>query len=386
LAIFARKDGGILKMLKAGFIGFGRMGITHFSILNTHPSVRVVAICDPSKTMLSILKKYLKVKLYSDYQEMIDGVALDFVVVSTPVDSHSEIIKVAIDRNLHTFTEKPFALSIADGLETLAHLKGKMLVNQVGYVNRFNEVFIQVKRLLNAGVIGEVKNFSSEMYGATVLKDSKTTWRGRRKSGGGCMYEFASHCIDLLIYLIGKPDRVAGSVMQSIYSSDVEDMVSSMLMYKNGCSGHIMVNWSDETFRRPTNVITIFGTRGKIIADRHAFKIFLKKDNQDNGFQKGWNTRYITDLGQSVRYYVRGNEFTRQLDYFVDCIERKRSDNISSFTEALKTDVIMEEIAKDTARSMQEDQYKDSIKPSKNNSGTKAFLWKRFRKKRTRYV
>ena len=55
---------------------------------------------------------------------------------------------------------------------------------------------MEIKKLLDNGVIGEVKNFSSEMYGPTVLKDSKGTWRGKKKMGGGCMYEFASHCID----------------------------------------------------------------------------------------------------------------------------------------------------------------------------------------------
>ena len=111
-----------------------------------------------------------------------------------------------------------------------------------------------------------------------------------------------------------------------------------------------MVNWSDETFRKPTNIVTIFGTQGKIVADKHAYKIFLKEPDHDNRFHKGWNTRYITDFGNSVRFYVRGNEFTRQLDYFVDCIEKGRTNNISSFAEAHKTDVVMEEIANDADR------------------------------------
>lgn len=364
-------------MLRAGFIGFGRMGITHFSILNTHPSVEIVAVCDQSNTMMKILHKYADVKTYSDYREMNDESDLDFVIISTPTDSHSEIIKFALENDLHIFSEKPFALTVADGKESLLHLEGKALVNQVGYVNRFNEVFMEVKKLLDTGLIGEVKNFSSEMYGATVLKDSKSSWRGKRKTGGGCMYEFASHCIDLVVYLLGQPDRVVGSIMQSIYSSDVEDLVSSTFVYNNGCSGTVAVNWSDETYRKPTNIVTIFGTRGKIVADKHAYKIFLKEADQNNGFHKGWNTRYITDFAKSVRYYVRGNEFTRQLDYFVDCIEQKRSQNISSFAEALKTDIIMEEITKDAARSLAEEGVTPQTSPILANEPKRSSMWKR---------
>jgi len=212
-------------------------------------------------------------------------------------------------------------MSVAEGQAVLAELGKKPLVTQVGYVNRFNEVFMEVKRLGADGVIGEVVNFSSEMFGATVLKDSKSSWRGSRKTGGGCMYEFASHCIDLVVYLLGRPDSVVGSLLQSIYSSEVEDLVSSTFIYNQGFSGTVLANWSDETFRKPANIVKIMGTEGKIIADKHAYKLYLKEADSKNGFDKGWNTRYITDFAKSVRFYVRGNEFTRQLDYFIDCIE-----------------------------------------------------------------
>ena len=80
-------------MLRAGFIGFGRMGVTHYSLLNTHPSVKIAAVCDQSNTMMNILKKYVDIKTFSDYRRMIDEANLDFVVISTPSDSHIEIIK-----------------------------------------------------------------------------------------------------------------------------------------------------------------------------------------------------------------------------------------------------------------------------------------------------
>lgn len=368
--------------LRGGLIGCGRMGIAHFSILNTHPSVKIVAICDQSNTMLNILRKYLDIGVYSDYRKMIEEEALDFVIVSTPTDSHSEIIKAAINSNLHTFVEKPFAMTVNEGRKVLVDLEGKELVNQVGYVNRFNEVFIEVKGLLDNGIIGEVKNFSSEMYGSTVLKESKTSWRGKRNMGGGCMFEFASHAIDLVVYLIGPPDKVVGSVMQSVYSSDVEDLVSSTLIYDNGCSGTIMANWSDEAYRKPTNIVMVFGTKGKIIADRHTYKIFLKDRDQASGFHKGWNTRYITDFAKSVRFYVRGNEFTQQLDYFVDCIERRQTVNISSFAEAHKTDALIEKIAGDAALSLEVHDNEGKLQdlPILSQSKKRQSLWKRFLK------
>ena len=169
-------------MLRFGFVGFGRMGITHLSILNTHPSVKVATVCDQSSTMLKLVGKHINLPTYTDYRKMLDGTKLDCLVVSTPTDSHGEVIKAAIDRDLHVFVEKPFTLTAAEGRDVVAYLGNKPLVNQVGYVNRFNEVFMEVRRLLHAGIIGDVKNISSEMYSATVLKDTKSGWRSKKKT------------------------------------------------------------------------------------------------------------------------------------------------------------------------------------------------------------
>ena len=119
----------------------------------------------------------------------------------------------------------------------------------------------------------------------------------------------------------------------------------------------------------------------------------LKNENKDiyykrlkhvtktfSGFQKGWNTRYITDFGKSVRFYVRGNEFTRQLDYFVDCIEQERTENISSFAEALKTDMVMDKIRKDAARSLAAGYTEPLSTPVSTKEFRQPSIWKKFKK------
>jgi predicted dehydrogenase len=178
--------------------------------------------------------------------------------------------------------------------------------------------------------------------------------------------------------LLGEPNKVTGSVLQSVYSSDVEDVVSSTFLYKNGISGTVLANWSDESYRKPTNRIEIFGKKGKIIADQYSYKIFLKEDHQEHGFVKGWNTRYITDVAKSVRFDVRGRVYTRQLDYFIDCIEQERTDNISSFAEALKTDIIMDEIRKDATRSLTADDTEPLSEPVMTKETIQPSIWKKF--------
>lgn len=337
-------------MIKGGFIGLGRMGLTHFSILNTHPLVKIIAVCEESKVMLNLFKKYLPdIETFSEYEEMVKKANPDFIIVSTPGASHAEIAKFAIANNIHAFVEKPLSLDTAQGKEILDALNGKKLVNQVGYVYRFNEIFKEVKNFIDNNVLGKIKYFRANFNGPTVLRDTKSSWRKKKALGGGCMYELASHCIDLVVYLIGQPSKIGECILQSIYSSDIEDLVSATFFYDDECFGNILSNWSDYSFRKPSISIEIFGTEGKIFADQYSYKLFLRSDNGPYNFHKGWNSRYITDISKGVRFYVRGNEFTNQLDYFIDCIEKNIFNNISSFSEAYKTDIIIENIFKNVA-------------------------------------
>ena len=337
-------------MLRGAIIGFGRMGLTHFSILDNHPEVQFVAVCDSSSFMLKNIGKYTAVETFKDYRKMIDRSGLDFVIVATPTGMHAETVKYAVQNNLHVFVEKPFALNVKQGQELVEMLKGKKLVNQIGYVIRFNDVFIQVKKLLDAGVLGELLTFKMEMHGPTLLKDAKSGWRSKKKEGGGCLYDFASHSIDLINYLIGVPDEIAGSVLQRIHSVNVEDAICSTFLYKNNLRGNLLVNWSEPSYRKPAYRMEIFGRKGKIVADLHAYKVFFRNKPQFDGFTQGWNQRYITDFVEPVRFYVRGFEFTRQLDYFIDHIVNEIPCEVCNFEDGLKTDMIIERIVEDAAK------------------------------------
>jgi predicted dehydrogenase len=281
---------------------------------------------------------------FGDYREMFNRVDLDFVIVATPTASHAEAVREAIRQNLHVFVEKPLARNGREANEILVMLEGKNLVNQVGYVVRFNEVFTGVRRLLRLGTIGEPLSFKMEMYGPTVLKNVKHGWRSKKAKGGGCLHDFCSHGIDLINYLLGPPKEAVGTVLKRIYSTDVEDAVYSILLYENDLSGILAVNWSDPSYRKPSYRMEILGAGGKIIADLHAYKVFLKEQPTNGEFTKGWNVRHITDFAKPVRFYVRGNEFTRQLDYFVERVLGRTRVEMCSFADAAVTDEIIDKL------------------------------------------
>lgn len=338
-------------MLRGGIVGFGRMGMTHFSILNALADVEVVAVCDSSGFILKNAAKYMGVEAFKEPGKMLKKIDLDFVVVATPTASHADTVAMAIEENLHVFVEKPFTLNTDQGGQVLAQLEGKKLVNQVGYVLRFSDVLMQLKKLLDEGAIDELLSFKVEMNGPTVLKGAKSSWRSKKSEGGGCLYDFASHSIDLINYLVGPPSEVVGTVFQSIYSVGVEDSICSTFLYESGIRGNLLVNWSDASYRKPSYRVEVLGRGGKIIADLHSYRLFLRSENgSSNGFSEGWNQRYVTDFFEPVQFYLRGYEFTRQLEYFVDCIGRGEQATMCSFAQGYKTDQVIEQLREDAER------------------------------------
>ena len=334
--------------LKAGIIGLGKMGISHAAIVSPHPSVELVAVCDTSSIVLDAFKKFSKVNVYNDYIKMIDTETLDFVVIATPTRFHYKMVRYALEKGIHTFCEKPFSLTSFEGQELAILAEQENLINQVGYHNHFIGTFRELKRLLNVSVLGDLVHFTGEAYGPVVTKEKGGTWRSDPGEGGGCLFDYASHVINLIQVILGEPVKANGSQLKKIYSKEVEDSVYSMLTLQNGLSGILSVNWSDDTYRKMSTSITVLGKKGKIICDATEIKIYLKEANQKEGLAKGWTIKYITEFAIPVNFYLRGEEYSAQIDNFVDCILRKSQTEINSFRQAIITDKVIELLISDS--------------------------------------
>ncbi len=338
-------------MVRVAVIGLGKMGLSHHSLINAHPDVELAAVCDASGYVLSILNKYTGVRTYTDANTMLDEVDLDAVIIATPSKSHAGLVRTALDRGLHVFCEKPFCLDSADSDELTALSAERGLVTQVGYHYRFVGAFQEVKRLLEAGAIGTVTHVLGEAYGPVVLKPKGGTWRSQRSEGGGCLYDYAAHPINLLNWYLGEPTGVGGTVLNKIFSREIDDEVASTLYFPNGVSAQISVNWSDESQRKMSTKMTIWGTAGRIYADRQECQVYLRDTaTVPDGYQQGWNVKYTTDLTAPVWFYVRGEEYSAQLDHFVQRIKASKTEGVNSFGSAAVTDKVIELMIADAAK------------------------------------
>ena len=331
-------------MIKAGIIGLGKMGLSHAAIVGANPAVDLIAVCDTSTLVLNGFKKYTSLNTYSDYKKMIDKEDLDFVVIATPTKLHYPMVKYAMEYGMHVFCEKPFSLTTEEGEKLVELSRRNQLINQVGYHNHFIGTFRELKRLLQKEILGELVHFSGEAYGPVVIKEKGGTWRSKSNEGGGCLFDYASHVLNLIQEILGPPVKINGALLKSIYSKGVEDAVYALMTLKNNLSGTLLVNWSEETYRKMSTTITVQGKKGKIICDATEIKIFLREANPKEQLEKGWNIKYITDLAIPVDYYLRGEEYSAQIDYFVQNVLEQKAGSINTFEQGLYTDKVMEMI------------------------------------------
>ena len=226
--------------INVGVVGLGKMGLSHLAMINSLDDFRVVSICDSAAMVGGVIEKYSGLKYCADFDSLLATPGLQAVVIATPTSSHEAMVSAALQRGLHVFCEKPLTLSSAASraLSVLADARG--LVNQVGYHNRFIGTFREVKKLLDAGALGRVSHVLGEAYGPVVLRPAKQTWRGKAGQGGGCLYDYAAHPLNLLNWYFGRPETVSGAVLKTGYSLEVDDEVYATFGFKGGATGQLI--------------------------------------------------------------------------------------------------------------------------------------------------
>jgi predicted dehydrogenase len=332
--------------VRIALVGVGKMGLSHQAIVNMHPDATLAAICDASGYMLDVLNKYSGIKTYSDFKKLLAEEPLDAILIATPSKTHAWMVEAALDKGLHVFCEKPFVLDPAIGDKLVELAERKSLVTQVGYHYRFVGAFREAQRIVASGALGELHHISAEAYGPVVLKPKGGTWRTEKNEGGGCLYDYACHALDLVNFMVGTPTSVSGVVMNRIFSNDVEDEVYASLHFDGGLSGRLAANWSDESFRKMSTKVTVWGTKGRVTADRQECQIFLREKHAAlPDTEAGWTVRYTTELTEEVWYYLRGEEYSAQIDHFIRAVKDKRLGGLNNFRSALATDKVAKMIA-----------------------------------------
>ena len=190
---------------------------------------------------------------------------IDAVYVATPVALHAPQSIAALKAGKHVLCEKPVAMDYAEAssMVHVARERGKIL--GVAYYRRTYPKVQRARELLAQGAIGQPVLAEANHHSASPAQGSFRSWLLDPKlAGGGPLFDVASHRIDLLNYLFGKPARATGMRSNAVFQWPIEDNATALIDYESGVRGIVDVRWHSDVVRDQFRII---GTQGEINLD-----------------------------------------------------------------------------------------------------------------------
>ena len=140
--------------MRVGVIGVGRIGSFHAAVLEQHPQVAAVAITDADTSRAAALAAEIGVAAVESVPALLARV--DAVVITTPTDTHAELIRQAVDAGRPTFCEKPIALDLASTQTVVEHVQRANGIVQMGFQRRFDAGYRAARDLVTSGALGRI--------------------------------------------------------------------------------------------------------------------------------------------------------------------------------------------------------------------------------------
>ncbi len=166
---------------------------------------------------------------------------LDFVLVLSTSYAHTPQVTKAAEAGCHIFCEKPIALSLEDADRMIEAAEKTEVVNVVNYVMRYNEGYIKIKELVDAGELGEVLSVTHSKMRCYGLYAGGARHRAivEPQESGGWIVHHACHDIDFLYWLLGPIRTVYALSQSTVPHTKSEEVVLGMVIFENGAIGSI---------------------------------------------------------------------------------------------------------------------------------------------------
>lgn len=298
------------------------MGLSHLAIISKIIGPNFVSLCDPSWSTRFIFRKF-KYKTFSSLDDAFNsGMPISGVVVATPTSYHYELAKSAILRSIPCFIEKPLTLDVYKSRELADLARQNNVYTQMGFVLRFVSSFNRLHSLAETGVLGKVCSYVARMSGNVITKSDNNGWRTNFAAGGGCLNEYGPHLIDLCRFIFGEISELSTATKGHVYSSNADDMIDFTWVHSSGCIGEVFLNWCDKSKRKSVIEFEVEFEHAIVTANNSALKVSFK-DSVPLTPEQMLEISML-DVPPRVSYYLRGEEFSLQLETFSEnCLHRK---------------------------------------------------------------
>lgn len=299
-------------MIRVGVIGYGYWGPNVVRNLQGIDYARVVAICDKNQNSLKRVKQaYPEIRTTADSSELVTSTDIDAIAVITPVWTHFELAKAALENGKHIFVEKPFTSNTEQADQLIDLAEKKNLTIMVDHTFLFTGAVRKIRQLLEEGTMGSLYYYDSTRVNLGLFQhDVNVLW------------DLAPHDLSIMDFLIqAKPDGVIATGERHLNGH--VDVAYMTVYFPQNVIAHINVNWLSPVKVRTT----LIGGEKKMLVWND-----LEADEKIKVYDKGVqmdNRQGVYDLLVSYRSgdmwapRVEQTEALRsELTYFTECVEK----------------------------------------------------------------
>ncbi len=298
------------KKINLGIIGLGFIGKVHLRNCLSLKSANVVAVADVSKKALKYARELGVKRLFTDYHGLLKQPDVDAVVISLPTYLHAPCAISAAEEGKHIFLEKPLARNLREGRDILSVVRRYNVRLMVGYPLRFMPGFVNLKRRVESGELGDIQTAYAVNIGAgpffhrtesTTPRPVPEWWLNKELTGGGALMDLGSHMINLTRWYFGEVIDIK-ALLGYRFSLNVEDHAICFIKFESGTSAIINVGW----FSQEASIgVALHGTVN------HA--IFFQSS------QNKVTTAINLILGRTPKFFV---PYKEEMSHFVNCLNK----------------------------------------------------------------
>jgi predicted dehydrogenase len=254
-----------LKFVRWGLIGCGDIARKRVApALRDSPSCELIAISRANAELAaSFANEFGARRWYADWQDLLFDYEIDAVYIATPVHLHAEQTIAAAEVGKHVLCEKPMAMSVAECDRMIAACRANDVRLGVAYYRHFYPVVRRVKELIDSGELGVPIVVQINAFERFDPKTSEArSWLIKKElSGGGPMFDFGCHRIEVLLDLFGPITEVKATLANTLFDREVEDFATAVFQFESGMCGTLTVS---HAAHEPQDTFELFCSRGSI--------------------------------------------------------------------------------------------------------------------------